>query len=243
LTTAAAVPLVCSFAFAVLVWLLRSATLHAAGAGFLVCAILAQSPTVWTGLNPLQAHRPAIPALVALFLLTSAATRLGRKKKEIRGVAEARGGRRASQIVANLGIAALCALIGLYDGCIAALAEATADTVSSEIGQALGGATWMLTSWRRVPSGQDGGVSLGGTVAGIVGAGVVVAAGSLHHALWPNKVLVFVAACAGLFFDSFLGATLERRGWLGNDLVNFSSTLFAAAVPYAWLLARGRIVF
>jgi len=27
-----------------------------------------------------------------------------------------------------------------------------------------------------------------------------------------------------------LGATVERRGWLGNDLVNFSSTLFAAVL-------------
>jgi len=43
---------------------------------------------------------------------------------------------------------------------------------------------------------------------------------------------VFAAACAGLIFDSLLGATVERRGWLGNDLVNFSSTVFAAAV--AW---------
>jgi uncharacterized membrane protein len=33
-----------------------------------------------------------------------------------------------------------------------------------------------------------------------------------------------------LFFDSLLGATVERRGWLGNDLVNFSSTAFTAAL-------------
>jgi uncharacterized membrane protein len=33
----------------------------------------------------------------------------------------------------------------------------------------------------------------------------------------------------GLFFDSLLGATLERRGWLNNDAVNFLSTASAAA--------------
>jgi uncharacterized membrane protein len=32
----------------------------------------------------------------------------------------------------------------------------------------------------------------------------------------------------GLFFDSLLGATLERRGWLNNDAVNFLSTASAA---------------
>jgi uncharacterized protein (TIGR00297 family) len=120
--------------------------------------------------------------------------------------------------------------MGWYSGCIAALAEATADTVSSEIGQALGGATWMLTTFRRVPVGKDGGISLAGTLAGVIAAGVVVAAGSLHHALWPDKAVVFAAACAGLFFDSLLGATVEQRGWLGNDLVNFSSTGFAAVL-------------
>jgi uncharacterized membrane protein len=33
-----------------------------------------------------------------------------------------------------------------------------------------------------------------------------------------------------LFFDSLLGATAERKGWIGNDLVNFTSTAFAAGV-------------
>jgi uncharacterized membrane protein len=37
---------------------------------------------------------------------------------------------------------------------------------------------------------------------------------------------------AGLLFDSVLGATLERRGWLGNDWVNFASTAFAALLAY-----------
>jgi uncharacterized protein (TIGR00297 family) len=242
LTAASAIPLLCSFAFAVVVWLLRSATLPAAGVGFLVCAILARVPTVWTGFSALPVYRPAIPALIVLFVLTFAATRYGRKKKEERGVAEARSGRRASQIVANLGVAALCGLMGWYAGCIAALAEATADTVSSEIGQAIGGRAWLITTLRRVPAGKDGGVSLAGTTAGVVGAGLVVAAGSLHHALWPDKTLVFGAACAGLIFDSLLGATVEERGWLGNDLVNFSSTLFAAVLPYSWGLVHGRII-
>jgi uncharacterized membrane protein len=42
--------------------------------------------------------------------------------------------------------------------------------------------------------------------------------------------IALVAGVCGLFFDSLLGATLERRGWIGNDLVNFSSTVFAAGV-------------
>jgi uncharacterized protein (TIGR00297 family) len=229
------VPLVLSFGFAVLVWMLRAATGPAAMMGFLICFILSQEPVVWTGFASYPISYPAIPALIALFVITFAATKYGRAKKEARGLAEPRKGRRASQIVANLGVAALCAALGEYDGCIAALAEAAADTVSSEIGQAVGGPAWLITGLRRVPAGTDGAVSVVGTMAGIAAAIAIVGVSALHHglgssALGSSKALVFVAACAGLFFDSLLGATVERRGWVGNDLVNFASTLFSAVV-------------
>jgi uncharacterized protein (TIGR00297 family) len=134
----------------------------------------------------------------------------------------------------------LCAALGRYGagwygGCLAALAEATADTVSSEVGQAMGGPTWLITKFRRVQAGRDGGVSFAGTLAGVVGAGVVVMTGSKMVASRRDMVVVLVSACAGLVFDSFLGATVEERGWLGNDLVNFASTLFAAGVAWLWL--------
>ncbi|NYF89223.1 DUF92 domain-containing protein [Tunturiibacter empetritectus] len=226
-------PVVFSVAFAGLVWTMRSATLPAAGVGLLVCLILSMR-----GSGGFFA-RPALCALIALFVLTFVATRFGRRRKEARGLAEARSGRRASQVVANLGVAALCAAVGWYGGCLAALAEATADTVSSEIGQALGGPTWLITKFRRVPAGRDGGVSFAGSLGGVIGAGVVVMAGSLGFASWREGAIVFGAACAGLVFDSVLGATVEERGWLGNDLVNFCSTLFAVATWAVWKMVFG----
>ncbi len=225
-------PLLLSAGFAALVWLLKAATKPAAAIGFLVCMVLAQQP---------EFH--ALMALVALFGLTFAATRFGRSKKESQRLAEGRRGRRASQIVANLGVAALCGSLGWHVGCIAALAEAAADTVSSEIGQAVGGRVWLITTGRRVPAGTDGGVSVAGMGAGVVAAALVVIVGTSHDALWPDALLAFAAGCAGLLFDSALGATIERRGWVGNDLVNFISTLFAAAIAVLWLLFRGRTTF
>lgn len=226
-------PFAFSAGFAVLVYSLRAATLGASSLGFLICFILAQSPEVWTRYSPYPGPYSALIALVAVFVLTYAATRLGRNRKEARGLAEPRRGRRASQIVANLGVAGLFAAAGGYAGCIAALAEAAADTVSSEVGQAIGGPARLLTNWNNVPPGTDGGITIIGTAAGLAAAAVVVALGAPHYALWPKTATVWLCACAGLFFDSLLGATLERRGWIGNDLVNLGSTLFAALLAMA----------
>lgn len=226
-------PLLFSAGFAALVYALRAATPMASVVGFLICFILAQAPAVWSPYTPDPTPHPLLPAFVALFLLTFAATRFGRAKKEARGLSESRRGRRASQIVANLGIAGLFAAAGRYDACIAALAEATADTVSSEIGQATGHPARLLTTGRVVPPGTDGGITFIGTAAGLIAAAIVVAIGAFHHLVWPTQGKILLAAGAGLFFDSLLGATVERQGWLGNDLVNFTSTLFAALIAVA----------
>lgn len=235
-----------SAAFAVVVWLLRSATGPAAAMGGLVClhVLLRQALGVtWM--------HTAMPSLLALFLITFAATRFGRSRKESMGVAEGRHGRRASQVLANLGVAGLFAAGGtagspvsraILAACIAALAEATADTVSSETGQALSGTRWgrttlLITTGKHVPSGTDGGVTIAGTACGATAAALIVLLSPFTHAA-EAALIVFIAAIAGLIFDSYLGATLERKGWLGNDLVNFSSTVFSAAIAFAavWLL-------
>ena len=226
-------PFLLSAGFAILVYALRAATLEASILGFLICVTLAQSSESWTPYPLYPTSHSALVALVAVFVLTYLAMKLGRRAKEARGLAEPRRGRQASQIVANLGIAGLFAAAGCYPGCIAALAEAAADTVSSEVGQAVGGPPRLLTNWNAVVPGTDGGITIIGTAAGLAAAAVVVALGALHHSLWPRMVMVWLCACGGLFFDSLLGATFERRGWIGNDLVNLSSTLFAALLALA----------
>lgn len=226
-------PLLVSLAFAALVLMLRAATPAASAIGLLVCFILAESPAAWSRFTYDPTEHWLLSALIALFILTFATTMYGRSKKEARGLSESRRGRNASQIVANLGVAGLFAAVGWYEGCVAALAEAAADTVSSEIGQATGHPARLVTTGQAVPAGTDGGVTVVGTVAGLAAAAVIVAIGSGHHPLWPTQLITWMAASAGLYLDSLLGATVERRGWMGNDLVNFSSTLVAAVLASA----------
>jgi uncharacterized protein (TIGR00297 family) len=220
--------------FGLLVWRLRAATGPAALTGFVLTACMYLATA-----NPVSGSwlQTAFPSGLTLFVLAFLATRFRRESKEHLGIAEARSGRRAAQIVANLGSAALAGIallshpIGGMAAMVAALAEATADTISSELGQVLGGTPRLITSLRSVPAGTDGGVSLAGTAAGIVGAMLVVlTAVPTLHLSWRVALVAWSAGIFGLFFDSLLGATLERRGWINNDAVNFLSTLAAALV-------------
>ena len=246
-----------SWTFAVLVWVLRAATPAGAFAGGLVCFLLG----VGTGRPHASALHSGLVPLAALFILTFASTRVARSRKASPGIptespAERRRGRSAAQVLANLGAAGLVAsgfvsiLIdrqgpasqqsvqhvgaSLWAGpllALAALVEATADTVSSELGQAFGGTPILLTTLRRVPPGTDGAISPLGTLAGIAAGALVALVGKFALSLSPkHTAIALTAGTAGLLFDSLLGATVERRGFLGNDLVNFTSTLFAAAV-------------
>jgi uncharacterized protein (TIGR00297 family) len=117
----------------------------------------------------------------------------------------------------------------------AALAEAAADTLSSELGQVFGGQPRLLTTLKSVPAGTDGGITLAGTAFGCIGAAVVTVVAVITFQFSRQiGAIIFSCAVLGLFVDSFLGALFERRGWLNNDAVNFLSTLVAAATA-GWL--------
>jgi uncharacterized protein (TIGR00297 family) len=227
-----------SVALALLVLLARAATPLAALTGGVIAAVLTLAPLSSSRLS--SWHRSALPSLITLFVLTWGATRFGRSQKQRLGLAEDKRGRNAAQVAANLGAAGLGAAFALSHPLpgsfyavvvVAALAEATADTLASELGEVLGGPPLLVTNFVRVAPGTDGAVSLAGTAAGTGGAVLVVlvAMSTLGLGLF-EAVCAGLGALGGLFIDSVLGATAERRGWLNNDAVNFLSTLAASAI-------------
>jgi len=213
-------------AFTSLARWVRGVSPSGAVAGAVVCFLL------YAGAGP-----GAFAALATVFVLTWITTRLGYRRKQALGTAEKRDGRRASQVLANLGVAGLCA--AAYPASqgkpifllllVATLSEAAADTVSSELGQASSSQARLITTWELVPAGTNGGVSLIGTLSGIAAATVVSLVCVLTGLLSANWFSISVAAAfVGMVADSYLGAWLEHRRWLNNDSVNLLGTLAAA---------------
>ncbi len=216
-----------SVLFAAIVLAARAATPGAALLGALLAFCYA--------LIPSYPHSPLWP-LVATLVLTLGASRIGRSRKQAQGTGEEKHGRTASQVAANLGVGALAgAAINGYGGVLAhaallaALAEAAADTLGSELGQLAKSPPRLLLTGRQVPPGTDGAVSLPGTLAGLAGALVLCAVAWWAFALPGWAVgLGLGGAVFGFVLDSVLGQLVERRGLLNNDAVNFLSTLAAA---------------
>lgn len=179
--------------------------------------------------------------LCAFFGLGTAATRLGYRRKAEKGLAQEEEGRRGVRhVLANCGVGLLLVLLfpsrfsfALGAAYVAAFATATADTLGSEIGQLWGRRTYDPLRLRRVGRGSEGAVSLEGSLAGALGAGILAVLGSIlqfypFSALW----IPLLAGVLGSGLESLLGSSQWIRGRLDNEALNFSNTVVGALL--AW---------
>lgn len=188
--------------------------------------------------------------LVTFFILGTLVTKVKYKEKAEKGIAQEDEGKRgAKHAVANcltsllLGLAAYFALTRNYDytatlllaGYAGAFATALSDTASSEIGQAYGKTTILLTSFKRVPPGTEGAVSLEGTFAGIFASLVLALVGLATGILlgWQGVLAVVIAAFIGNTLESILGSTIEQLPFVTNEVTNFINTLIGAGAAIA----------
>jgi uncharacterized protein (TIGR00297 family) len=226
LTSQVLAALVATALFAALAYTLGMVSRSGALGGFLVGAV------IFACLGP-QGF-----AILALFVVGgSLLTRLGYGRKRRAGTAEAGEGRRgAKNALANTGVAVLCALLAALTSLdvfatafVASLGAAFADTAESEVGQLYGRAPRLIATFKRVPPGTDGAVSMPGTLAGFAAATLTAALGfALGMVASPGAILlVALAAFLGTVVDSLVGALAPR---LGNEVTNVLCTLASAVL-------------
>lgn len=173
--------------------------------------------------------------LLSFFISSSALSKFFKTRKSDVDQNFAKGSRRdVSQVAANGGAAGLLVLAYsilflfapesellplLWLGFAASLAGANADTWATELGVLNPRQPVLVTTFRRVPQGSSGAVSIIGSVAALGGAALVAGmavlstiagwapASSLPH--WLQFLVIIAGGMVGTFVDSLLGATVQ----------------------------------
>jgi uncharacterized protein (TIGR00297 family) len=176
--------------------------------------------------------------MLAFFILGSVATKYKYAYKKRLGIEQGQGGARGYRNVFANGIAASAAavlygvfvrpeFIVIYVGCVA---TAAADTLASEIG-VTGGTPYLITTFRKVRVGTNGGVTLTGEIVALAGGFAVCLVALLLNVITPAMAVACTAAgFIGTNIDSLVGATLENNGYLGNAGTNLIATVSGGIV-------------
>ncbi|MEW5937696.1 MAG: DUF92 domain-containing protein [Candidatus Thermoplasmatota archaeon] len=185
--------------------------------------------------------------LLVFFLSSFAATRYRFEAKKALGLQEGRRGERgATNVIANGAVACAAAIAHPFMGSAAAIlflvavGAAASDTIASELG-ILSPRAYLITTFRRVAPGTNGGISLAGTLWALFAAVYVALVGNMAFFLagifHPDSLSITLPVICGFMgcqIDSLLGATLEARGLLTKQTNNLYSvalvTLMAAVV-------------
>jgi uncharacterized protein (TIGR00297 family) len=128
--------------------------------------------------------------------------------------------RNAWQVLANGGVAAICAYLSarglppLAAAFAGAFAAASADTWGTEIGTRWGGTPVSILTFRRVALGRSGGITPIGTLATISGAACVAIVAAVVGLAWFESVAL--GGIAGALADSLLGASFQALRWCAN---------------------------
>jgi len=175
-------------------------------------------------------HPSSLPLsmLISFFGVGMIGTRVSRERKatltmSAAGGSGGEGPRNASQVLANSGAASAVLLLHFFapqvlaartalTGVAANYAAAGADTLSSELGILSSSPPFLITQpWKRVPKGTNGGVTLAGLAAGLIGAATAATLMMGLHADvgWTYLASLTALGLAGSVLDSLLGALCQ----------------------------------
>lgn len=175
--------------------------------------------------------------LLVFYLMGGGFTRYGYAKKQKLGIAQSHGGVRGYKNVFSNSLVplAMAVLYGIYGyelllyAFVGSVATANGDTLASEIGETSRSKPRMITTLKETEPGVDGGVTLLGEGASLLGALIIAILAAAAGMIEPIGIIIVTAAgFLGTNFDSLLGATLQSRGTLSNNGVNLVATAFGA---------------
>ena len=185
---------------------------------------------------------PGLAMMGGLLAIGTGVTRVGSARKEASGVAERDGGRRGiGSVLTNSGpgvVFAFLSVVTPFPGAftlamVAAFATSLFDTAATEFGQAFGRRHVLVTTWRFVPGGTTGGVSLEGTLVGGLCAIVLAGAGwAMGLVTGVESLAVVFGAFSGSTVESVLGSMMGSGSRSDHDLRNLANTVAGAGV--AW---------
>lgn len=109
-----------------------------------------------------------------------------------------------------------CRLLAMFT-----LSASCADTLSSEVGQWLGGEPRGITSGKRLPKGVSGGVTMAGFLGAFLGSVAIAICGFLmdwievrqtnHWGQWQIFIFIFGFGLLGTLIDSVIGDLFQRK--------------------------------
>ncbi len=181
-------------------------------------------------------------SVVIYLLFGSLVTKLGYKFKSQKGIAEKRGGRRGPENVwgsASTGLffaimikLNFANLIFYKIGFAASFAAKLADTFGSEIGKRFGKNTYLITSFKKVGRGTEGGVSFEGILASLIGS-IFMTLIMLVLSIITTKnqfLIVSISGFLATISESIIGAKFQEQYQLSNEFVNAIQTSIASII-------------
>ncbi|WCJ32326.1 hypothetical protein M5689_013759 [Euphorbia peplus] len=197
-----------------------------------ICAAFVLGTLTWRAFGS-----PGFLLVAAYFVIGTAVTKVKMAQKEAQGVAEKRKGRRGpGSVIGSSFAGCVCAFLSIYGvggqvfsrlwelGFVACFCTKLSDTVSSEIGKAYGKITYLVTTFKIVPRGTEGAVSVEGTLAGLLASVLLATIGCFMGEIRASEAIICVMASQiANVGESIIGALFqEKEGfqWLNNDIVN-----------------------
>ncbi|KAK6631125.1 hypothetical protein RUM43_014221 [Polyplax serrata] len=188
-----------------------------------------------------------LACLMTFFILGSKVTKFkSSEKKKFEKDFKEGGQRNWIQVICNAGMATFLAVLYILDygsgelavnfssqyraswlsvGILGAFACSNGDTWASELGSVLGGQPFLITTFKQVPKGTNGGITMCGLLVSFLGG---LCIGISHYLViiycvdvnilmksppqWPLILIGGLAGLLGSIVDSIFGATLQFSG-------------------------------